>query len=103
LISSVAHAVVHKDFSASHVGLNLVASIGSPTIAPYLGVGLDRTRVAVKASLQDPTLVGGEAAATESRFTAGLSVRPHPFVYVQGAFTVAHREPGFDFGFGIRF
>lgn len=103
LLSSVAHSVAHNDFSASHVGLNLVASLGSPGITPYVGAGLDRTRVVVKSSTLDPTLVGTGSTATESRFTAGLSVRPHPFVYVQGAFTLAHGEPGFDTGLGIRF
>lgn len=103
LLSSVAHSVAHKDFSASHVGVNLVASIGTPRIAPYLGAGIDRTRVVVKSSDLDPTLVGVEASTLESRFTAGLSVRPHPFIYVQAAFTLTHGEPGVDTGLGIRF
>ncbi|MBI4423960.1 MAG: hypothetical protein HY554_09550 [Elusimicrobia bacterium] len=103
LLSSVAHSVAHKDFSASHFGVNVVASIGVPSVSPYVAAGFDRTRLVVKTSDLDPTLIGEAATTFESRFTAGISIRPHPFVYVQGAFTVAHGEPGFDTGLGIRF
>lgn len=103
LISSVAHSVSHKDFSASQLGVNLVASIGIPRFTPYLGAGFDRTRVVVKSSVLDSSLVGETATTLESRFTGGISVRPYPFVYIQGAFTLAHGEPGFDTGLGIRF
>ncbi|MBI5200479.1 MAG: hypothetical protein HY925_02735 [Elusimicrobia bacterium] len=106
LLSSVAHSVVHKDFSASHVGANIVGSIGTPRVAPYLGAGIDRTRVVVRAadySVIDPTFIGADATTLESRFTAGLSVRPTPFIYVQAAMTLAHGIPGMDTGFGIRF
>lgn len=103
LVSSVAHSVTHKDFSASHVGVNLVASIGTPRVAPYVGAGADRTRVVVKASDLDPALIGVEATTLESRFTAGLSVRPTPFIYVQAAMTLTHGIPGVDTGLGIRF
>ena len=103
LISSVAHSVAHKDFSASHVGVNVVASIGTTRVAPYVGAGVDRTRVVVKSSDLDPTLVGVETTTLESRFTVGLSVRPTPFSYVQAAFTMTHGIPGMDTGLGIRF
>lgn len=103
LLSSVAHSVVHKDFSASHVGLNAVASIGVPRFTPYLGAGFDRARVVVRSSVPDPSLAGEAVSTLESRFTAGISVRPYPLFYLQGAFTIAHGIPGFDTGFGIRF
>lgn len=103
LVSTVAHSVTHKDFSASQVGVNAVASIGVPQFTPYVGAGFDRTRLVVKASDSDAALIGEAATTFESRFTAGLSVRPYPFVYIQGAFTLAHGEPGFDTGVGIRF
>ncbi len=103
LLSTVAHSVAHKDFSASHIGASLVASVGVPMATPYIGLGLDRTRVVVRAADTDPSLVGAVTSTLESHFTAGVSVRPYPFVYVQGAFTLAHGQPGFDTGFGIRF
>lgn len=103
LLSAVAHSVAHKDFSASHVGGDLVVSIGKPAITPYVGAGLDRTRVVVRAADADPTLIGESATATGTRFTAGVSLRPYPFVYLQGAYTLAHGQPGFDTGLGIRF
>ena len=104
LISTVAHSVAHKDFSASHVGVSGVVSVGTPRVTPYIGAGFDRVRLVVKsAPSSDPTLIGASATTIETRFTAGLSVRPWPFVYLQGAFTLVHGEPGCDTGLGIRF
>ena len=102
LMSSVAHSVAHQNFSASHVGVSLVASVGVPRFSPYIGAGFDRTRLVVRSAL-DPALVGSNATTLESRFTAGVAVRPWPFVYLQGAFTLAHGMPGVDTGLGIRF
>lgn len=108
LLSSVGHSVAHRDFSASHFGLNMVASTGYPGFNPYLGAGFDRTRVVVRQSKLDSTLVESEVTTLEPRFTAGLSVRPMAstdlrFVYLQAALTLAHGEPGMDMGLGIRF
>lgn len=103
LLSSVGHSVVHRDFSASHFGANLVISLGTQSFTPYIGAGFDRTRIVVRNSLLDPTLAGVEAVTFESRFTAGISLRPTTFTYVQSAFTMAHGYPGMDMGLGIRF
>ncbi|MFA6093558.1 MAG: hypothetical protein WC986_11470 [Elusimicrobiota bacterium] len=119
LVSGLAHSVVHKDFSASHFGANLVASINvpltaapaesaqtskqRPTAAPYLGMGVDRTSVVVRAADADPSLVGENVVTLASRFTAGLTIRPWPFFYLQLAYTNAHGQSGMDSGLGLRF
>ncbi|MCX5788168.1 MAG: hypothetical protein NTX64_06635 [Elusimicrobia bacterium] len=112
LISSVAHSVAHQSFSASHVGVSLVVSIGNQTFSPFIGAGFDRTRLVVRSvPTLDPGLLGSTATTLESRFTTGVSVRPlqwvpvkgAEFVYLRGAFTLAHGMPGVDTGLGIRF
>jgi len=103
LVSAVGHSVTHRDFSASHFGANLVVSMGTQTVTPYAGVGVDRTRVVVRNSVLDPGLVNSDAITTEARFTAGVSLRPTTFTYVQVAMTMAHGYPGSDLGLGIRF
>ena len=104
LVSGSAHSVAHRHFSASHSGANLVTSLGNPIVTTYIAVGLDRTRVVVRAvPALDPTIVGRAETTLESRFTVGASVRPKAYLYLHGAFTLTHGEPGFDTGFGIRF
>lgn len=103
LVSGVGHAVVHRDFSASHYGAGFVGSMGIPVFTPYLGVGFDRTRLLVRSSLLDPTLDGKSVDTTESRFTAGMRFRPWTFFYLNLAYVLVHRENGAEVGLGIRF
>ncbi|MBI3550863.1 MAG: hypothetical protein HY078_17645 [Elusimicrobia bacterium] len=103
LVSWVAHSVTHSDFTASHMGLNLVISCGIPVFTPYLAAGVDRTRVVVRQATTNPTMIGTQATTTESRFTGGVRVRPYPFTYLQAAMTLAHGIPGADVGLGLRF
>ncbi|MDE2491953.1 MAG: hypothetical protein KGM24_13990 [Elusimicrobia bacterium] len=103
LVSVVGHSVVHEDFSASHFGANLVFSSGTPRFAPYLGAGFDRTRLVVRSSKLDPSLDGAEVTTLESRFTAGLRVKPYQFTYLSLAYTLAHGQSGAEAGLGVRF
>ena len=103
LISGVGHSVVHKDFSATHFGANLVASAGTPVFTPYAGVGFDRTRLVVRSSLLDPTLNGSTVTTLESRFTLGMRLKPYQFTYLSVAGTVTHGIPGAEADLGIRF
>ncbi|MFA6004478.1 MAG: hypothetical protein WC881_10465 [Elusimicrobiota bacterium] len=103
LLSGVAHSVVHQDFSASHLGGSLVFSMGTTAFNPYMGAGLDRTRLVVRASRLDPSLNGAAVSAVESRFTAGLRVRPWNFTYLNLAFILVHGQSGAEGGLGVRF
>ena len=103
LISAVGHSVVHQDFSASHFGLNLVCSAGTPFFAPYAGVGLDRMRLVVRQSTLDPTLNGRAVNTLESRFTLGMRLTPYQFTYLSLAATMAHGQAGAEAGLGVRF
>ena len=103
LISGVAHSVVHQHFSASHVGGNGVFSMGSVKYTPYIGAGVDRTRLVVRSSLADPTLNGSTVTTLTSRFTAGMRIKPWTFVYLYGAYTLVNFRSGSEAGLGIRF
>jgi hypothetical protein len=94
---------VHQSFSASHFGVNAVASAGTPFFLPYAGVGFDRTRLVVRASNLDPTLNGTSVTTLESRFTAGVRLKPYQFTYVNLAYVLAHGQSGAEAGLGVRF
>ncbi|OGS41936.1 MAG: hypothetical protein A2506_03425 [Elusimicrobia bacterium RIFOXYD12_FULL_66_9] len=103
LASAVGHSVVHRAFSASHFGANLVFSAGTPFFAPFIGAGFDRTRLVVRSSTLDPALNGREVTTFEGRYTAGILVKPFQFTYLSLAGTLAHGQPGAEAGLGIRF
>lgn len=103
LVSGVGHSVVHQHFSASHFGANVVASIGTQTISPYLAAGFDSTRVLVRSSRLDPTLNGDNFGTLEPRYTAGVRIKPFQFTYLSLAATMAHGQGGAEAGLGVRF
>lgn len=103
LVEGSAHSAVHQYFSASHFGANLVASMGIPIFTPYLGAGLDRTRLVARSSTLDPTVNGTTVTTTESRFTAGMQFRPWTFYYFHAAYVLLHGQSGAEAGMGIRF
>jgi hypothetical protein len=103
LVSGVGNSVVHKDFSATHFGANLVASAGTATVTPFIGAGFDRTRMVVRASTLDPTLNGRDVTTLESRFTAGVSLKPYQFTYVSVAANLVHGMAGAEGDLGVRF
>ena len=103
LLSGVGDSVVHQAFSASHFGVNAVASAGTPFFLPYAGVGFDRTRLVVRTSNLDPTLNGTSVTTLEARFTAGVRLKPYQFTYVNLAYVLAHGQSGAEAGLGVRF
>lgn len=103
LVSGVGHSVVHQAFSASHFGADLVASAGTPAFMPYVGAGFDRTRLVVRSSTFDPTLNGRDVTTLESRFTAGVRLKPYQFTYISLAYNLAHGQSGAEGGLGVRF
>jgi hypothetical protein len=102
IVVGVAHAMVHESFSATHLGLGLAASWKIPRIMPYLGVGLDRTRLTVK---EAPTasLLGKTVEVTEPRYTAGINMKLARLLYSTIAFNLLHKEPAFEASLGVRF
>lgn len=103
LISGTAHSVVHQHFSASHFGANLVGSMGTPMVTPYLGVGVDKVNLKVRSSLVDPTLNGSDVTTTEPRYTLGIRLKPWQFFYISLAGIYVHQQAGAEAGMGVRF
>ncbi len=103
LASVVAHSVVHQHFSASHAGANLVLSAGNAVFNPYVGAGVDRTRLVPRNSTADPTVIGKVYTTTEARFTTGFRVKPYQFTYITLAYFHAHGQSGAEGGLGLRF
>ena len=103
LVAWSGHSVAHQHFSASHLGLNLVASLNFKKIAPYVAAGIDRTRLVVKTTpARDATLTGEKVTVNVPRATLGISIRPKPYLYLHVAGTMTNRL-GLDSGIGIRF
>jgi hypothetical protein len=103
LVSVVGDSVVHQDFSASHFGADLVASMGNSIVTPFVGAGFDRTRLEARDSSLDPALAGVAATTLESRFTAGVRVKPFRFTYLDAAYNCMHGQSGAEAGLGVRF
>lgn len=103
LLSVLGHSAVHQNFSAAHLGFSLVASMGIPVFTPYLGVGLDRTRLLVRSSTLDPSLNGTSVTTLESRLAAGMNLKPWHFFYLHLAYILLHGQSGAEAGLGLRF
>ncbi|MFH2203750.1 MAG: hypothetical protein ABIJ96_11580 [Elusimicrobiota bacterium] len=104
LLAASAHSVSHTHFSAGHFGANLISSISWKIVTVYLGGGFDRTRVVVRSvPTLDATLKDASVTTMESRFTAGASFSPKPYLYVHTGYTLTHGQSGLDSGVGIRF
>lgn len=103
LLSAVGHSVVHQNFSASHFGGNLVLSSGNAVFNPFVGAGVDRTRLVVRNSTADPAVIGRAVSTTEGRYTAGFRVKPYQFTYFTLAYFLAHGQSGAEGGLGLRF
>lgn len=93
----------HHDFGGSHFGLNAVASLKFDYARPYIGGGLDRTRLVAKRSISDPTIIDDEFIKYGYRMVLGVSLRPVPFSYLTAALALRHGEPGAQIGAGVRF
>ncbi|NNN07396.1 MAG: hypothetical protein HKL90_16015 [Elusimicrobia bacterium] len=102
LVSVVGDSVVHQDFSASHFGGDVVASMGNARVTPYIGAGFDRTGLEAHVS-NDLALEGTSATTLESRFTAGVRVKPFQFTYIDAAFDYLHGQAAAEAGLGVRF
>ena len=102
LLALDGESFVHTAFSGSHFGANAVLSVTFPYFKPYVGGGLDRTRFIVKQSA-DPTLLDQVILAYGSRFSAGVSMNPFPFTFVNVAYVHRHGDPGLQVGGGARF
>ncbi len=102
MITAMGNSAVHTDFSAVHFGVNAVMSYKLQSVTPYLGGGIDVTRVSVKSADQTAVL-GSEASAWEARFTLGFNFRVAQYGYICAAGNILHGQPAAEASIGTRF
>ncbi len=103
MVTAVANAAVHQHFSATHFGGTAVFSMGVPKFTPFIGGGVDRTKLVVRSSQADVTLNGKNVTALGPRGTAGVRFKPWTFIYINAAYVWLHGQSGAEAGLGLRF
>lgn len=99
---SAYYDVINYDyFKGTHMSLDAVASFDIPVIKPYIGVGLDRTKLEVKGV--SAALNGATGTISKPRYTLGVRLSPMPLLYVYGAYNILHGQTGYSFGAGLKF
>ena len=92
-VSAFYDKVDHDAFSADHYAFNASASWDLPIVAPFLGAGVDSTKVKVESS-PVPGVTGLSKTATGSRFALGADLTPFPFMRLRGAYQLINKNPG---------
>ncbi|MBI4062916.1 MAG: hypothetical protein HY401_01270 [Elusimicrobia bacterium] len=101
-ISGFAHSLTHTDFSLSQLSGNIAVDLAIPVIYPYVGFGVDRSRIKVNRA-NDASIVDTQVSAQGTRATVGINLKPLPLVYLHGAFTSINGNSGYEGGLGVKF
>jgi len=99
-VSAFYDVISYDYFKGSHMSFDAAASFDMPVIKPFIGVGLDRTKLEVK---NVTGLSGVDAAISKPRYTLGVKFSPLPLLYVYGAYSSLHGQSGYQAGLGARF
>jgi hypothetical protein len=94
-------AIDYKYFKGTHMSVDASASFDIPVIKPFVGVGLDRTKVEVQGV--SALLNGASGTISKPRYTLGVRLSPMPLMYVYGAYNVLHGQAGYSAGAGVKF
>jgi hypothetical protein len=100
-VSAYYDVIKYTYFKGSHMSFDAVASFDIPVIKPYVGVGLDRTRLEIQNV--SAALNGASAAISKPRYTLGVRLSPLPLLYVYGAYNILHGQTGYSMGAGLKF
>lgn len=103
LIVGAGHTAVNRSYSATHFSANLVLSMKMPVTTPYIGLGLDHTRLMVMEATTHPELEGSDIECNGYRATLGLRTKLARFGYLNTAFNILHGQPGAEAALGLRF
>ncbi len=99
-VSAFYDVISYDYFKGTHLSFDAAASFNIPVIKPYVGVGLDRTKVEVKNVAGFNGLSG---TISKPRYTVGVRFSPLPLLYVYGAYNVLHGQTGYSLGAGAKF
>ena len=100
-VSAFYDVISYDYFKGSHMSFDAAASFDIPVIKPFVGVGIDRTRIEAKGLAA--ALNGSSATVSKPRYTLGVRFSPLPLVYVYGAYSILHSQAGYQAGMGVRF
>jgi hypothetical protein len=95
----------HEYLKMQHWSVFASASLNLPIIKPYVGVGMDQTKLETKVvSVAGPLVIpGSTVTVTEPRFTAGANMTLLPMIQVFAAYHWLHGSTGFQAGASIGF
>lgn len=102
MIVVMAESGVHRDFSLTHYSANFVLSFKLPYIVPYIGGGVDHTKVTVE-SADMAEMVGRKESVTTPRATAGINIKLPAYVDLSVAANYANYGFGAEASLGVRF
>ena len=85
-------------YTTDHYSLSAVASMNVLFLTPYVGVGYDYGELETKDIYPARSTSDGDV-----RYTAGVNVKPFPFVYMFAAYTKTSSSHGLQGGVGLNF
>ena len=85
-------------YTTDHYSLSAVASMNVLFITPYVGIGYDYGELETKDLLPARSTSDGDV-----RYTAGVNVKPFPFVYMFAAYTKTSSSNALQGGIGLNF
>ncbi len=98
MVVGMANMAAHRYFYAVHFNTGLVCSMNLPGVSPYVGVGMDFTRLEAQA----PSLSGRSVSVSEPRYTAGLRAKLN-LAYLAAGYTYTHDRGLVNASAGFRF
>jgi len=93
---------VHKDFSLTQYSADFVVSLKLPYVVPYIGGGVDRTKLTAQ-NAADASIVGCKETEITPRGTLGVNVKLPSYMDLSVAANYAHYGVGGEASFGVRF
>lgn len=102
MITVMAQSGVHKDFSLTHYNANLVISFKMPVVTPYIGGGVDYTKLTVEGA-DNAALIGMREYTTTPRASAGLNFKLPAYIDLSVAANYANYGFGGEASLGVRF
>ncbi len=94
-------SVDFKYFKGSHISFDVVGSWDLPIVKPFVGGGIDKTRLETKNL--GVGLDGISESVSKTRYSFGLRFCPIPLAYIYAAYSKLHSQNAYNFGLGIRF
>ena len=102
MVVVLAESGVHKNFSLTHYSADLVLSFRLPYVVPYIGGGVDYSRLTVQGA-HDAALIGASVNTTTPRAAAGFNFKLPAYADLSLAANYASYGLGVEASLGVRF